>query len=109
MWDRFEETITNTKSYSDPYNGVSLDVSYTRPDGSTFAFWGFYDSGTTWKIRMMCDMLGTWQYSAQFSDGQAGKSGSFACVSSNIPGMLSQDETNPRWFGFKGGNHGLIR
>jgi hypothetical protein len=109
QWDRFEETITNSKSYSDPYSGVSLDVTYTKPDGKTVNFWGFYDGGNTWKIRFMPDQLGTWSYSAKFSDGTAGKSGTFACVASTIPGMIHRDETNPRWFGFKGGKHVLIR
>ncbi|MGQ0621126.1 MAG: Calx-beta domain-containing protein [Panacagrimonas sp.] len=109
MWDRFETSISNTRTYASPYTGVDLDVVYTRPDGSTFAFWGFYDGGTTWRARMMCDDLGQWQYTATFSDGQPGKRGSFTCVPSDIPGMLSQDETNPRWLGFKGGGHALIR
>jgi hypothetical protein len=109
QWDRFEETITNSKNYSDPYSGVSLDVTYTRPNGSTIKFFGFYDGGNTWKIRFMPDQLGTWRYEAKFSDGTAGKSGTFACIASTIPGMISRDEVNPMWFGFKGGNHVLVR
>jgi hypothetical protein len=109
QWDRFEETISNTKSYSDPYSGVTLEVTYTKPDGKTVNFWGFYDGGTTWKIRFMPDQLGPWKYEAKFSDGTAGKSGTFHCVSSTIPGLIHRDEHNPRWFGFKGGKHVLIR
>src|SRR5690606_28584472 len=28
---------------------------------------------------------------------------------SDIPGLISRDETNPMWFGFKGGKHVLVR
>ena len=58
MWDQFEAPVTNGRTYSNPFTDVSLDVVYTRPDGSTVSFWGFYDSGTTWKIRFMCEQEG---------------------------------------------------
>jgi hypothetical protein len=109
IWDRFETSITNTKSYADPYRDTTPNITYTRPDGSKIQFWGFYDGGTTWTIRFMPDMLGSWKYSATFSDGQPGKSGSFNCVPSDLPGMISQDEVNPIWFGYKGGNHMIMR
>lgn len=109
QWDRFESSVTNSNPYADPCTDVTLDVTYTRPDGSEVSFWGFYDGGTTWRIRFMPDQLGTWSYHAEFSDGSPGVRGSFECVPSTIPGMLTADETNPIWFGFKGGKHTLIR
>jgi hypothetical protein len=109
QWDRFETTVSNSKNYNDPYTGVSLDVTYTKPDGNTIKFWGFYDGGNSWKIRYMPDQQGVWKYEAKFSDGTQGVSGSFVCVPSTIPGLIHKDETNPRWFGFKGGNHILLR
>lgn len=109
QWNRFEAAVTNTRGYSNPYNDVALNVAYTKPDGSIINFWGFYDGGNTWRIRFMPDQIGTWRYSATFSDGRAGISGSFNCVASTTPGMISRDESNPRWFGFKGGRHVLLR
>lgn len=108
-WDRFEVAITNSNTYNDPYRDVTLNVTYTKPNGSRVNFWGFYDGNATWRIRFMPDQLGSWTYRATFSDGAPGKTGSFKCVSSSIPGMISKDETNPIWFGFKGGKHILIR
>lgn len=116
LWNRFEAAVTNTRSYSDPYNDVDLNVTYSRPNGTTVNFGGFYDGGQTWRIRFMPDQLGTWQYSASFSDGRPGISGTFECIASNTPGMISKDEVNPRWFGFKApvgqpgtGKHVMIR
>lgn len=110
IWDRFEVSTTNSYSYSNPYFDVTLNVTYTRPNGTTVNFYGFYDGGTTWKIRFMPDMLGVWSYNASFSDGRGNSiSGNFECVSSSIPGMLAKDEINPMWFGFKGGKHTIIR
>ena len=109
MWGQFEAAVTNSNGYSDAYDDVTLDVTYTRPDNSTVDFWGFYDGGDTWRIRFICDQLGVWSYAASFDDGSPGIAGSFECVPSTIPGMLSADETNPMWFGYKGGGHELIR
>ena len=109
QWDRFEATIENSRGYADPYRDVTLEVVYTRPDGGKIRFWGFYDGGSQWKIRFMPDRLGLWRYAAGFSDGAPGIRGGFECTPSTIPGLISNDETNPRWFGFRGGRHVLIR
>ena len=109
QWDKFEVSVENTKRYSDPFRDVTLDVIYTRPDGSRVKFWGFYDGSDTWKIRFMPDTIGLWRYEASFSDGRPGQSGRFQCVKSSIPGMLSKDRSNPIWFGFKPDGHILIR
>jgi len=45
---------------------------------------------------------------ATFGDGQPGISGTFKSVPSTIRYAL-KDEMNPRWFGYKGGKHELIR
>jgi hypothetical protein len=109
QWDRFETIIPNATTYADPFRDVTLQVTYTKPDGQRVEFWGFYDGSRGWKIRFMPDQLGTWTYVARFSDGSPGLTGRFRCVRSTIPGLLTADESNPRWFGFKGGRHGQLR
>ena len=108
-WARFEASVKNVKKYRNPYSDVALDVTYKNPDGKEVKFWGFYDGGRTWKIRFMPDRIGTWKYDAVFSDGSAGISGTFECVRSDIPGIVSVDQANPQWFGYKGGEHFLVR
>ena len=109
IWDRYEISITNTKNYVDPYRDTELNVTFTRPDGSKIQFWGFFNGENLWTIRFMPDMLGSWKYLAKFSDGQQGAEGSFNCISSGLPGTISQDEDNPVWFGYKGGQHMIMR
>ncbi len=108
-WGRFEASMQNTRKYRNPYGDVTLKVTYKSPNGNQIKFWGFYDGGQTWKIRFMPEEVGTWKYNAVFSDGSDGISGVFECVRSDVPGMISVDETNPIWFGYKGGKHVLIR
>jgi hypothetical protein len=109
LWSRFEASVRNTKDYSDPFRGVTLDVIYTKPSGGQVKFWGFYDGRRTWKLRFMPDEPGAWRYQAKFSDGSPGTEGSFTCVPSDLPGMISRDEGNPQWFGFRCGEGTLIR
>ena len=109
QWLRFEVALENSAAYADPYRDVELDARFQRPDGSALDTWGFYDGGQTWRVRCMPDQVGMWRYSLTFSDGAPGASGRFECVASDVPGMLAVDESNPVWFGFKGGAHGLVR
>jgi len=57
----------------------------------------------------MPDQPGVWKYAARFSSGVDGPTGAFECSPAAIPGMITTDETNPRWFGYRGGKHELIR
>ena len=109
LWERFEGVLQNDKPYKDPYLDVALRVNYTRPDGSQIAFWGFYDGGHTWRFRCMPDQMGDWRYEAAFSDGAPGTQGTFTCFSPAVPGLISVDTQNPLWFGFKSGEHALVR
>lgn len=109
LWDRFELSVENPKYYRDFYSDVNLEVTYENPDGELTKFWGFYDEAGVWKLRFMPDRIGTWKYEAAFSDGSKKVRGTFKCIRSDIPGMISLDEANPMWFGYKGGKHVLVR
>ena len=123
QWSRFEASVTNENRYAEPYRDVALDVTYTAPDGRTIAFWGFYDGGSTWRIRFMPDTPGTWRYEAKFTETTATSpsgaitstrtfaalQGTFECVPSDIPGQISVHAANPQWFGWRAGDAVLIR
>jgi hypothetical protein len=109
QWGRFDLAVPHHKSYANPYEDVTLDVTYTRPDGQTVEFWGFHDGARTWRLRFMPDQTGTWKYSARFSDGSGQVSGTFQCMPSGIPGMISHYEDNPIWFAFGGTKPMVVR
>jgi len=109
QWGRFELSLLNTNAHIDAYREVALNVTYTKPDDTQVAFWGFFDGQNSWRARFMPDQIGTWSYNATFSDGAPGASGTFECVAGDIPGLITKDQTNPLWFGFSGGGHILIR
>lgn len=108
-WQIFESSIENKKEYSNPFEDVTLSVIYTRPDGSSVEFPGFYAGGHTWKTRFMPDQTGIWKYSAAFSDGDLQTVGKFICKESDIPGMITLYRDNPVWFGLSSGKPFLLR
>ena len=87
LWGRFETTVTNAHSYTNPFTEVTLRATFTRRDHTRISFWGFHDgdgnggqTGRVWKLRFMPDQAGPWSYTCSFSDGTVGTSGKFQCV-----------------------------
>ena len=113
LWGRFETSVVNSKSYTNPFTDVELVATFTRPDKSRVSFWGFHDgdghggqTGNVWKLRFMPDQAGTWSYECSFSDGAPGESGTFDCVGDGArPGPLRVDPANPRCWVFADGSH----
>jgi hypothetical protein len=106
LFDLWETSVTNGKSYSNKFKDVELTGTFTSPSGEKIIFPGFYDgdgnggqSGNIWKQRFMCNEPGTWTYNTAFSDGTPGKNGNFECISPGAkPGPWKQDPNNPHWF-----------
>ncbi len=109
LWDRIDIPVQHNKSYKNPFWDVDLNVKCTRPDGSPLELHGFYNGDFTWVIRCMPDQIGTWTYTARFSDGSKAIDGQFECIESDVPGMISVYDKNPMWFGFRGGDAVLLR
>lgn len=109
LWQIFELSIKNRKVYPDPFEDVTLKVTYKRPDGRKVEFPGFYAGKHTWKIRFMPDQTGIWEYSAAFSDRDLQITGKFICKESEVPGMITLYRDNPLWFGFDSGKAVMLR
>lgn len=105
-WDQFETSLTYTSS--NPFQEI-LTATFESPSGGRTEVYGFYDSDNTWRVRFMPNEVGTWQYEAFFAGSGSAQSGSFECLDSDIPGMVSAYEDNPIWFGYQGGEAELVR
>lgn len=104
LYDMFEVAVTNTKTYTNPFDFsvIELRATFTSPTGKTTTAYGFHDgdgnggqTGGVWKLRFLPNELGTWSYTTSWSDGTAGGSGSFQAVSSANPGPLRIDPAYP--------------
>ncbi|MCC6699672.1 MAG: DUF4038 domain-containing protein [Candidatus Hydrogenedentes bacterium] len=60
----------STSSYADSYNEVEVDVTCTRPDGTTFTSPAFWAGGDRWVFRFAGDQLG--EYQLKSSSNQTG-------------------------------------
>jgi hypothetical protein len=110
LYGFFEGAVEHSRSYEDPYRDVTLNVRYTKPDGTQLTFWGFYDGGRTWRFRAYADQPGAWKYEAAMSDGSLRYQGVFhVSKNTSLPGMITVHRPNPVWFGFTGGKPFLVR
>ncbi|MFI7066786.1 DUF4038 domain-containing protein [Kribbella sp. NPDC050124] len=67
-WTPAEITLNSTVSYPDSYRDVDVSATFTGPNGQTLTAPGFWDGGTTWRIRFSPPVSGRWQYSTRSSD-----------------------------------------
>ena len=67
-WQRWEQALTSTRTYANPYAEVSLRVVYTGPAGQTLRAYGFWDGGETFRIRCAFPTPGTWRWETECSD-----------------------------------------
>src|SRR5512146_138897 len=57
-WSRWEQSLTSSKTYDNPYREVTLKVSYQGPDQQQITGLGFWDGGSTFKVRSMFPVPG---------------------------------------------------
>ncbi len=60
--------MISTRTYTNPSAEVTLQVTYTGPAGRTLRTYGFWDGGTTFRIRCAFPTPGTWRWQTECSD-----------------------------------------
>jgi hypothetical protein len=107
LYDVFEYRVTNSKTYSNPFdfNVIELQAIFTSPSKRQVSFFGFYDgdgsggqTGNVWKLRFMPDEIGKWTYTYIWTDGTPGGSGSFSVTDTGLPGPLKVASDNSWYF-----------
>ncbi len=83
-WNKYELVFNSSSVYENPVQDVKLmEVAFKSPTGRVKILNGFWDGGTTWKVRLMPDETGTWTYETKCSDlkneGLNLKKGVFLC------------------------------
>jgi hypothetical protein len=88
-----EVPLAATGQYDNPYTEGSAEATFTEPDGKTTRTVPlFWDGGAGWKFRFAPDKLGKWAWTTTSTDaGLNGKTGTFECVASKLPGGLQPD------------------
>ncbi len=81
IWEKVELSLTSDIAYDNALCDVQeFGAIFTSPTGKKKRLNGFWDGGKDWKIRMLPDEVGTWEYQTFCSDtenkglkGQSGK------------------------------------
>ena len=96
IWKRFEASFTNESWNGNPFD-LEFSATFTHAgSGKKVSQIGFYAGNNTWKLFFMPDALGEWTFTTSSPDAELdGKSGSFECVPSDLPGPLVGDGN--RW------------
>ncbi|MGH9161824.1 MAG: DUF4038 domain-containing protein [Vicinamibacteraceae bacterium] len=83
-WGLFEAAFTSSRRASNPLQDVDLRVTFTSPSKRAHTVRGFWDGGSTWRVRFSPDEIGGWTYRTHAlpaSDrGLDGQTGSFRVV-----------------------------
>ncbi len=59
-WDTYEIALIAANVYANPFRDVGLTGTFThQASGKSITVNGFYDGGSTWRIRFMPAELGT--------------------------------------------------
>ena len=65
---RWEMTLTSTKTYANPFTDVTVHVQYTKAGSPPLTGYGFWDGGSTFKLRQVFPEAGTWHYTTTATD-----------------------------------------
>src|ERR1043166_8083102 len=83
-WDRFEKSFESNVSYGNAPQEASLQVVFVSPSGENKRTYGFWDGGSTWRVRFAPDQEGKWTFKTICSDennkGLHSQSGAFTCT-----------------------------
>ena len=67
-WSRWEQALTSSKTYDNHYREITLNVNYRGPDQQQITGLGFWDGGSTFRIRGMFPVPGRWTWETSCSD-----------------------------------------
>lgn len=67
-WTMTEFSLTSKKSYPNPFLDVDVTATFQGPNGEVITRPGFWDGGSTWRVRFAATAVGTWKYQIASSD-----------------------------------------
>jgi hypothetical protein len=83
-WRVIEIGLESKSQYANPFLDVDVKAQFTSESGKIITLWGFWDGGSSWKIRFAPTEMGDWQYTTSASNaadaGLNGVSGTITCV-----------------------------
>src|SRR6185295_14203023 len=98
-YDIFELAVEQPDAlYGNRFFDVSLDATFTSPEGVARPIHGFFFGGDTWKVRFRPDTPGAWRYRLVLTHAGAilhSVEGEFGCTPSTADAPVRRNPTNP--------------
>lgn len=80
-WGLFEGVFTSARALENPIQETELRVTFTDPSGRSRQVRGFWDGGSTWRVRFSPSQIGQWTFATETApgalDGLHGQKGAF--------------------------------
>ncbi|MCL5997636.1 MAG: DUF4038 domain-containing protein [Chloroflexi bacterium] len=85
-----EWELRSWRSYENPFTDVSIEATFTNPDGRAYTMPGFYDGNQTWRVRFSPNVPGYWAYQirSQPDDPKLHRQGYFEVTPNAARGFL---------------------
>jgi len=81
VWNMAEFSFTSNTVYAKPVHEPSFSAMFTGPSGAVIVRPGYWDGGTTYRIRFAPTRTGIWSYTTSSTDsGLNNKTGTLTCV-----------------------------
>jgi hypothetical protein len=107
-WSVYEVALTASRSYSNPYTDASVVATFRGPGGEQVTEPGFWDGGSTFRVRFTPTAEGSWSYTTRSQDpGLNGRGGTIR-VTAPRPGehgFVRRDPRYPYSFVYDDGTH----
>ncbi len=69
-WTVTELTLRSARTYANPFLDVEVTATFIGPGGKVITRPGFWDGGSTWKVRFAPTEVGEWKYVIESSDAR---------------------------------------
>jgi Protein of unknown function (DUF4038)/Domain of unknown function (DUF5060) len=101
----YEVVLKAKRAPSQPYDPQLVQVTFTRPDGTSETVDAFYDGTSTFRARAYCSQTGEWSWHCDSQDKSLlGEQGVFQVIASNLPGKLRLHPKDHHQFAFDNGD-----
>jgi len=105
-----EWVLETTTPYGEPFTDVTVDATFTGPNGETASVPGFYDGSGTWRVRFNPGVVGQWRYAIISRPANAGLTagGIFTVTEREARGFLRATPGEGWGFTWEDGTPALI-
>lgn len=100
QWEIHKFALQGHSAASNPFTDASLVGEFTSPSGKVLRIDGFYDGGTTWRLRFAPSEVGEWSYVLHGAGVEIHQSGKLQCTQARGHGGLRIHPANPYAFAY---------